>query len=182
MLICAWIVFTTPVTADLTLFVPRTDPVAELLLKQLRSGPATRLILIGLSGGTETARADASRQLAMRLQTSGLFSRVANGADALPEAALQMLYTHRYLLSPAILPERFTSDGLHTALQQRLRELQSPLAVLQKRWLPGDPTGELLSLLNVWSSGMREPAKRLGVWFSPEGERALLLAETQASG
>ena len=182
MLICAWIVFTTPVTADLTLFVPRTDPVAELLLKQLRSGPATRLILIGLSGGTETARADASRQLAMRLQTSGLFSRVANGADALPEAALQMLYTHRYLLSPAILPERFTSDGLHTALQQRLRELQSPLAVLQKRWLPGDPTGELLSLLNVWSSGMREPAKRLGVWFSPEGERALLLAETHASG
>ncbi|MCC9000377.1 MAG: MMPL family transporter, partial [Candidatus Contendobacter sp.] len=30
--------------------------------------------------------------------------------------------------------------------------------------------------------GMREPAKRLGVWFSPDGARALLLIETRASG
>ncbi|MGB4874663.1 MAG: hypothetical protein WBQ93_04285, partial [Candidatus Competibacter sp.] len=51
-LACGWIVATTPVVADLTLFAPRADPVAELLLEQLRSGPTTRLILLGLEGGS----------------------------------------------------------------------------------------------------------------------------------
>ncbi|MCB1776466.1 MAG: MMPL family transporter [Candidatus Competibacteraceae bacterium] len=179
---CSWIVFTTPVVADLTLFVPRADPVAELLLKQLRSGPTTRLILIGLSGDEENVRADASQQLALRLPASGRFSRVENGADVLPDTELALLYTHRYLLSPKVTSERFTADALRTALQQRLQELASPLAVLHKRWLPGDPTGELFSLLQVWSTGIGAPAKRRGVWFSPDGARALLLVETHASG
>ncbi|MEI2782993.1 MAG: hypothetical protein V9H25_17810 [Candidatus Competibacter sp.] len=73
-------------------------------------------------------------------------------------------------------------EGLRAALRQRLGELQSPLAVFQKRWLAGDPTGELLGLLRLWQGGIREPAKRLGVWFSPAGDRALLLVETRASG
>ncbi len=179
---CGWIVATTPVTADLTAFVPRADPVADLLLEQLRSGPTTRLMLIGLAGDSEVARATVSRRLAEHLKNNERFTRVANGADALPEADLQTLFTHRYQLSPTVAPERFTTVGLRAALEQRLRELQSPLAVLQKRWLPGDPTGELLTLLRVWRGGVGEPAKRLGVWFSPDGEHALLLAETRASG
>ncbi len=182
MLACGWVVLKTPVVADLTLFLPHADPVAKLLAEQMRSGPTTRLILIGLSGDSEAACANVSQQLAERLRAGRRFSRVANGADALPEAELQTLYAHRYLLSPTVAPERFTPESLRAALQQRLRELQSPLAVLQKRWLPGDPTGELPSLISVWSSGMREPAKRLGVWFSPDGQQALLLAETRASG
>lgn len=179
---CGWIVATTPVTADLSVFVPRGDPVANLLLEQLRNGPTTRLIPIGLTGDSEAARATVSRRLAERLRNSGQFARVANGADALPEAELQALFAHRYPLSPTVAPERFTAEGLRVALEQRLRELQSPLAVLQKRWLPADPTGELLTLLRVWRGGVNEPAKRLGVWFSPDGARALLLAETHASG
>lgn len=179
---CGWIVLTTPVVADLTLFVSRADPVAELLLEQLRSGPTTRLILLGLDGDAETARAAVSRQLAERLRSTALFARVANGADALPEAELQALFAHRYLLGSSVAPERFTVDGLRAALQQRLGELRSPLAVFQKRWLAGDPTGELLTLLRLLQGGIREPAKRLGVWFSPDGNRALLLVETRASG
>lgn len=179
---CGWIVLTTPVVADLTLFAPRADPVAELLLEQLRSGPTTRLILLGLEGDAEAARAAVSRQLAERLRASAGFTRVANGADALPDAELQTLFAHRYLLSPAVAPERFTAAGLRAALQQRLGELQSPLAIFQKRWLAGDPTGELLTLLRLWQGEMREPARRLGVWFSPDGDRALLLVETRASG
>lgn len=41
---------TTPVSTDLTLFIPAHDARSALLLEQLRSGPATRLILIGLEG------------------------------------------------------------------------------------------------------------------------------------
>ena len=179
---CGWIVLTTPVAADLTLFASRADPVAELLLEQLRSGPTTRLILLGLAGDAEMERAAVSQRLAERLRASDRFARVANGADALPEAELQALFAHRYRLSPTVIPERFTVEGLRAGLQQRLVELQSPLAVFQKRWLAGDPTGELLSVLKQWGSGLREPAKRLGVWFSPNGERALLLVETRQSG
>ena len=179
---CGWVVLTTPVVADLTAFIPRADPVAELLLEQLRSGPTTRLILLGLAGDAEAERAAVSQRLVERLRASGRFARVANGADALPEAELQALFAHRYLLSPTVAPERFTVEGLRAALPQRLAELQSPLAVFQKRWLAGDPTGELLTLLNQWRGGLREPARRLGVWFSPDGERALLLVETRESG
>ncbi len=179
---CGWIALTTPVAADLTLFVPRADPVAELLLEQLRSGPTTRLILLGLAGDAEAERAAVSRRLAERLRASGLFVRVANGADVLPEAELQALFAHRYRLSPTASPERFTVEGLRAALRQRLAELQSPLAVFQKRWLAGDPTGELLTLLQQWRGGLREPARRLGVWFSPDGARSLLLVETRESG
>jgi predicted exporter len=53
---------------------------------------------------------------------------------------------------------------------------------VQKRWLPADPTGELLTLLKRWQGGIREPAKRLGVWFAADGSRALLLVETRAAG
>ena len=179
---CGWIVLTTPIVADLALFAPRGDAVAELLVEQLRSGPTTRLILIGLDGDSETARAKTGDQLAERLRTNPLFTRVANGADALPEAEWQTLFAQRYLLSPTVVPERFTTAGLRAALQQRIADLQSPLAVFQKRWLAGDPTGELLSLLRLWQGGLREPAKRSGVWFSPDGVQALLLVETQASG
>jgi predicted exporter len=52
-----------------------------------------------------------------------LFARVANGADALPEAELQALFAHRYLLGSSVAPERFTVDGLRAALQQRLRRV-----------------------------------------------------------
>ncbi|HOB62840.1 MAG TPA: MMPL family transporter [Candidatus Competibacteraceae bacterium] len=181
-LLCGAIVLKTPVVADLTLFVPRDDPVAELLLEQLRSGPTTRLILIGLAGGSESDRAVASRALADRLRADHRFSRVANGDDTLPETELRTLFAQRYLLSPTVDPQRFSVDALRTALQQRLRELQSPLSVVQKRWLPADPTGEMLTLLRIWQGGLRAPAKRLGVWFAPNGDRALLLAETRASG
>ncbi|MBE2293508.1 MAG: MMPL family transporter, partial [Phycisphaerales bacterium] len=181
-LACAWIVATTTVTADLSAFVPRGDPVADLLLEQLRSGPTTRLILMGLSGDSEAVRATTSQQLAERLRHNPLFARIANGADTLPETELQTLFAHRYLLSPAITPERFSADGLRAALEQRLQELHSPLAILQKRWLPEDPTGELLELLRIWRGGIEQPAKRSGVWFSSDGKNALLLAETRASG
>ncbi|MBL8258873.1 MAG: MMPL family transporter [Candidatus Competibacteraceae bacterium] len=177
-----WIAWTTPVVADLTLFAPRADPAAELLLEQLRSGPTTRLILLGLDGGSEADRAAASRRLAERLRPDPAFARVVNGAETLPDADLQALLAQRYWLSPAVAPERFTAGGLRAALQQRLAELQSPLGVFQKRWLAEDPTGELLSLLRLLQGGLREPAKRLGVWFSPDGARALLLVETRASG
>jgi predicted exporter len=53
--------------------------------------------------------------------------------------------------------------------------------VLTKNLLPRDPTGELLGLLERLDGGDR-PATINGVWASRDGSRALLLAQTTASG
>ena len=50
-----------------------------------------------------------------------------------------------------------------------------------KSLLPRDPTGELVALLNPQESDAR-PASADGVWASRDGTRALLLAQTRASG
>lgn len=183
MLVCAWLaIFKTPVAKDITLFIPKTDTTAELLLEQLHSGPAARLILLGLEGGSEQTKAAASKRLAGQLRKTGLFARVANGEDLLDQDEQRRLFSYRYLLSPTVNRARFDEAGLRAALQQRLRELGSPLSTLGKTLLPGDPTGEFITLLRTWQGSGQPVDSRLGVWFSPAGERALLLAETHASG
>ncbi|NJN46652.1 MAG: MMPL family transporter [Candidatus Competibacteraceae bacterium] len=178
MALCSWLMLAhTPVTTDLTLFIPKSDTQAELLLEQLRSGPTARLILLGLEGGTEQERAETSRRLAEQLRTTGLFVRVANGENLLNESEQQWLFKQRYLLSRA----DFSVEGLRRALQQRLRELASPLSAFTKQLLPADPTGTFLNALQTEQTD-RQPTQRLGVWFSPDGQRAVLLVETQASG
>src|SRR3954452_1702725 len=81
-----WLVFVIAATgitlrthyvADLSAFLPRA-PSAEqaVLLDQLRSGVAARLVLIGLEGGTPEARSSASLQYAKALRASGAFDAV----------------------------------------------------------------------------------------------------------
>lgn len=183
MMFCGWLVlFKIPIIADITLFIPKTDSTAELLLEQLRSGPATRLILIGLEGDSAQARAQVSQRLAEKLRNSGWFTRVVNGAEPLNRDEQRKLFSYRYLLSPTVTAARFTPAGLREALQQRLRDLSSPLSVLTKHLVPADPTGEILNLARMWL-GTNQPAQQCqGVWCSTDGQRALLLTETQASG
>jgi predicted exporter len=47
--------------------------------------------------------------------------------------------------------------------------------------LPADPGGELLRLVEQLAA-QAGPALQHGVWFSPDGKRALLVAQTRASG
>lgn len=183
MLFCTWLAaFKIPMIADITLFIPKTDPIAELLLEQLHSGPAARLILIGLEGDSAQARALVSQRLAGPLRASGWFTRVVNGAEPLDKDEQRQLFSYRYLLSSTVTAARFTPAGLRQALQQRLQELSSPLSVLAKHLAPTDPTGEMLTLARIWQEGNHPPRQCHGVWCSPDGQRALLLTETQASG
>ena len=71
MLVCLGLVIRTPVTTDLIGFIPKTGA-TEWLLEGFQTGPAAKLILIALEGGTEQAKATASRRLAKRLSSSGL--------------------------------------------------------------------------------------------------------------
>ena len=181
-LVCAWVsLFRTSLTSDVSQFLPRNSAQAELL-DDLYASAAGRLILIGVQGDTLEARADVSRRLADRLRDTRLFARVANGTERPGNEEQQALFAQRYLFSERLDDQTFTAEGLRAALQERLRELQSPAAVLSKQVLAEDPTGELLPLLRRWLGGYTQPETRLGVWFSRDGGRALLLAETRAGG
>lgn len=179
---CVAVVSQTRFTADLSAFLPEA-PTAEqrVLVEQLRDGMVSRLLLVGIEGGDAAQRAQLSRDLAGKLRADAAFGMVANGEPVHRERDHALLFTHRYVLSPAVSAERFTATGLRQAIAESVDLLASPLGMLTKTLLPHDPTGELLQLLERLDGGAR-PAMQEGVWASRDGKRALLLAQTRASG
>ncbi|MET0335063.1 MAG: MMPL family transporter, partial [Rhizobacter sp.] len=176
------IAWRTHYVADLSAFLPST-PSAEqaVLLDQLRSGVASRLVLIGLEGGTPAARQGASRQLAQALRQSGAFDAVHNGDNAQFEATGKFLFDHRYLLSPAVDAQRFTAEGLRAAIDESTSLLGTPAGSLIKPVILRDPTGEMVRM----AEGMmpaQSPRMEGGVWISRDAKRAVLLATTHADG
>ena len=177
-----WLVRNLVVTTDLSAFLPPAATRAqEVLVGQLRSGLASRLLLIGIEGGNEAALAGASRRLADRLAASGLFETVANGDPARAARERETLFATRYALSPGVVAQRFSAEGLRVALHEEVELLGSPLGMISRRTLPADPTGELRRLANAMV-GAGGPPTRHGAWISADGKRALLVAETRAAG
>ncbi len=167
--------------SDLRLFMPSPRTQQErLILEEIGEGPASRMLLLAISGPDPQAAADTSRALAAALRSSGEFRLVANGdsnLDAIPESLL----AYRYLLSPTLDHSTLDAAYLHAQLEERLRDLSSPAAGFLEPWLPRDPTLELLKLADSWLPA-RQPQLRYDVWFDPAGTEALLVAETRAPG
>jgi predicted exporter len=168
--------------ADMSFFLP-SDPSAEqrALVSQLQDGSVSRLLMVAIAGGDEQQRADASRALREQLSDDGGFVSIQNGEGDLLGSELDRLLAHRYALSPSVTPERFTVDGLRAAVNNTLDALSSPVGLLLKPTLARDPTGEMLAILDQLNPGAQPPL-RAGVWASRDGERAMLLLQTQALG
>ncbi len=182
LLACAGIISRTHFTTDLSAFLPRSPtPEQQLLMDQLRDGLASRLILVGIEGADAPARAELSKQIAQRLRADPAFASVNNGEPVNAERDRAYLFDHRYLLSPAVTPERFSEAGLHAALGDSIDLLASPAGLLVKSILPRDPTGEMVQLLDQLDSGA-QPNLVEGAWASRDGARALMLMQTRASG
>lgn len=179
---CIWIVAAhTRIATDMAAFLPDSaSPAQQLMVDQLREGVTSRLVMLALEGGDTEQLAQGSRKLANALEASGHFGYVRNGAQALTPAERERLMRYRYLLSPATSAAHFSSEGLRQALNDSLQLLASPAGAMVKNLLPADPTGETLALLQGWGGERGGPGLRNGVWFSADGRRALLLAETSA--
>lgn len=182
MLAGAAIVWNSRFTADMSFFLP-AHPSAEqqVLVDQLKEGVVSRLLMVAIAGGDETQRAALSRELRGRLGKMPEFVSVQNGESDSQAADRDFLFRHRYLLSPAVTPERFTVDGLEKSISDSVDRLASPLGMLLKPLLPRDPTGEMLELLRGLNAGA-QPDSKAGVWASHDGERAMLLIQTAALG
>ena len=182
LLACTAIISRTHFTTDLSAFLPRTPtPQQQLLMDQLRDGLASRLILVGIEGGDAASRAQLSKKMAQQLRTDSRFVSINNGVDVYADNDRAYLFNHRYLLSSKVTAERFSVQGLHAALGDSIDLLASPAGLLVKTLLPHDPTGEMMQTLDQVSR--TNPPKLIdGAWASTDGKRALLLAQTRASG
>jgi predicted exporter len=178
-----WLIFRQArFNADMSFFLPsQPTPEQQVLVDQIREGAVTRLLMAGISGGDEARRAALSQALRRALLQTQHFVSVENGVQESLDLDRDLLLAHRYVLSPAVGPERFTVAGLRAAIGDSIDLLMSPLGALFKPYLMRDPTGELPTLIQQLNASA-QPASRHGVWVSPDGQRAVLLAQTQALG
>lgn len=176
------VVWNSRFTADMSFFLP-SEPTEEqqALVGQMRDGTVSRLLMLSIEGGDAPQRAAVSRDLRQRLASDGAFVSVQNGEAGGLESERDVLLRHRYQLSPAMSPERFTEAGLGSAVTDTIDLLSSPAGVLLKPYLANDPTGEVLAVLGQLNPAA-QPQTRSGVWASRNGERAMLLLQTRALG
>ena len=179
---CAWIVAQARFTTDMSAFLPAAaTPMQRLLISELRDGVAARLILAAVEAGSPDELARASLSMGRRLAQHPEFVYVANGEARLAQADRDFLFAHRYALSPGVTREHFESQALAAALDRAYQALASPAGIVVRRYLPADPTGELLQVLGL-VAGEGHPASHMGVWMSRDQRRALLLVQTASAG
>jgi predicted exporter len=167
---------------DLSAFLPaKPTPAQQLLVDQLRDGPASRLILIAIEGGDAGTRARVSAAAAGHLRRDPQFSSVQNGEPVTAERDREFLFQHRYVLSDDVTAARFSASGLHAAIEDTIDELASPAGLMLKSLLPSDPTGEMLHIIDQLEHTASPPTSD-GVWVSADGNRALAVAQTAAGG
>ncbi len=172
------------VSTDIGIFLPEPETRFEKLLHhQLDNGASTGIILLAFSGLPSTGLAEFNQAFTDKLRASETFDKITNGASESSDEVLSFLEMYRYLLTRNNLTEQFSIPGLKSALNARLDELYSSAAVLEKRFLRKDPTGEILDLLENWQgrvSRHKKPEELHGVWFSADHQRTLVLIEVGA--
>lgn len=186
MALAAWQITRTPFTADLSAFLPATaDAQQQVLIDQIRSGVPARTLFIGIEGADSEARAAASKQLAAALRSSARFDQVSNGENDAWVGVGRWMVERRYLLSPAVAPERFTADGLREGINETLSLLGTPAGTALKPLLEQDPTGEVQRIAESMIP-VKSPRTDDGVWVSREANgtppRAVMLAIIRGDG
>ena len=190
MALAAWQITRSTFTADLSAFLPATaNAQQQVLIDQIKGGAPARTLFIGIEGGSAAQRATASRQLAAALRASGHFEQVSNGENDAWAGVGTWMFERRYLLSPAVTPERFTAAGLREGIDDTLSMLGTPGGNALKGLLAQDPTGEVQRIAESMIP-VRAPRTDDGVWVGRELDggvgasppRALLLAGIRADG
>lgn len=180
-LAATWITGNLSIATDLRLFLPAAETNRDkLLLEQIGEGPASRLLLLAISGGDKAELANTSRAMAGMVASDGRFRWIANG-DSSQERLPEEWLPYRYLLSSGL--DQHTLDGAYLSeqLQERLRDLTSPAAGVLESIIPRDPTLEVARLLEAWQP-QTQPHKFDDVWFSRVSDQALLVVQTSAPG
>lgn len=179
-LACAVLTTFLKIDDDLTVFLP-TDgaPVEELLFTRLREGPAARLILVAFAEGSPESRVQASKAAVEALQGWEELAQATNGEKPISPDSFRRLFDYRFLTAEAGPLDLAT---LERALTVRAQQLESPFGKIYEKEAGLDPTGLFQDLLRSWQDGTKATPRDQGVWVSPDGERTLVLIETDSPG
>ncbi|GIL38199.1 MMPL family transporter [Roseiterribacter gracilis] len=176
-----WLVVHVAISTDMRAFLPRrASPAQQVLVEQMRSGAVARLLVVAIDGADAAVLAQQSRQLGEKLRADPAFAQVQNGDAAATARDRELIWTNRYLLSPAIDAAHFDVPALRASLEKSLALLAGSGGMAARSLVTSDPTGEMTRLLPLLLRGTARPASEDGIWISPDRKRALLLVETNA--
>lgn len=159
---------------DLSVFFPhKTSLTNDILLEQLKNGPGSRLVVVGLSGGNRNQLAELSEQMKVELSSNPLFVNVLNGEYSAETSSIPEPVNSYYLLLGDI---DYSRASLQQALQSRLEDLAFGGGATLLNLIARDPFLQTLDVLErlvpVNMTG--------GLWFAKDGS-AVLLVETSAA-
>lgn len=159
---------------DLSAFLPgETTLQHDILVEQIRKGPASRLMIIGIGGAPAEELAEHSDTLKQELAASPLFANVLNGEFPEDTAEIPEPVASHVLLMRDI---DYSAASLHDAVQSRLRDLAFGGGTSFLQLVASDP---FLATLDV--VGDLAPVDTAGdLWFAENGT-AVLMAETRAA-
>lgn len=159
---------------DLSAFLPRQTTLAhEVLIEQVRNGPASRLLVIGVGAATSEDAVAAGRALQQALTDEPAFVTVLNGEFDEQSADVPFPVSDYYLLMDDL---DFGAVALRAALQERLRDLAFGGGAELLGLISRDPHLATIDVLESLS-----PAELSGdPWIAANG-KAVLLAETTAA-
>jgi predicted exporter len=170
------------IRSDMATLLPRGQTAASrMMLREVQSGVATSLILIGLEDAPAAALAATSDRMTAAMRSSGHFAFVENGRDVISDADQAALFADRYLLAPNTTTAAFETPALHQDFLHLLDGLQSSASPLVEQFGLPDPTGAFPALLATMG-GDQHARLNDGVWFAPQTDRALLLARMNGDG
>ena len=159
---------------DLSVFFPQKSSLThEILLEQLKNGPGSRLVVIGLSGADRDQLSVLSEQMKVELASNPIFVNVFNGNYAAEVSAIPEPVNSYYLLLGDI---DYSKASLQQALQLRLKDLAFGGGSTLLSLIARDPFLQSLGVLE-----RLVPVNMTGdLWFAEDGS-AVLLAETKAA-
>jgi predicted exporter len=169
----AVLVFKLELSFDISAFLPNDAGLGhEVLVEQLRNGPGSRVLLIGLGGGDRERLSDASDALRRSLAGQAAFSSVSNG-EFEDSAAVPPPVADYFLLQREV---DYSEAGLRAVLDERLQDLAFGGGSRLLELIARDPYLVTLDILE-----RLVPVTRTGeLWFSADGS-AVLVAETRAA-
>jgi predicted exporter len=159
---------------DLSAFLPKRTTLAhDILIEQVRSGPASRLLVIGIGGAGDDRVVAAGRSLQQALDGHPAFLSVLNGEFSEDAAAVPRPVDDYYLLMRDL---DYSAASLQSAVQDRMQDLGFGGGALLTDLIARDPWLVTLDILESLA-----PAEMSGdPWLATNGS-AVLLAETAAT-
>ncbi|MDH3547733.1 MAG: MMPL family transporter [Gammaproteobacteria bacterium] len=156
---------------DLSAFVPTQTTVShEILIEQIKRGPASRLLVIGIAGASSDRLADVSDQLKRELSESPTFVVIMNGEVDAETSTVPAPVDRYYLLMRDV---DYSIESLRSAMQSRLKDLAFGGGATLLEMIARDPFLVTLDILE-----QLPPAEIVGdMWFADDGS-AVLMAET----